>query len=223
MEYSIIIPAYNEEEGLEKTFKRVFGANPGAEIILVDDGSKDKTWSIMQRLAKNKKTIALRHENNKGKANALKTGYDKAKNEILATIDSDCTYPPEEIPKLVKKIEEGYDMAVGSRFTKGFPKGYSWKRAIANILGAFFTSIILMHKVTDVTTGLRAFNKKVTKLPSKAKNLDYEAELTARVIRDKLKYVEVAIKTEQRFGMSKLHFFKSCWTFFIAVLRGRFA
>lgn len=220
MKYSIIIPAFNEEEGLEKTYKRVVKSNPDAQIILVDDGSADKTWNIMKKLGKKKNTFIIQHKKNKGKAFALKTGYKKAKSDILVTIDSDCTYPPEEIPKLVKKLEKGYDIVIGSRFTKGFPKGYSWKRATANMLGALVTSILLFHKVTDVTTGLRAFNRKVADLPTRAKNLDYEAELTARVIKSGYKYTEVPIKTEQRFGMSKLHFFRSCWTFFKGVIRG---
>ena len=82
--------------------------------------------------------------------------------------------------------------------------------------------IILFHKITDVTTGLRAFTKEVANLPTRARSLDYEAELTGRIISSGMKYAEVPIKTEQRFGMSKLHFFKSCWTFFIAVLRGAY-
>lgn len=221
MKYSIIIPAYNEEEGLEKTYKRVKKTNPDSEIILVNDGSTDNTWKIMKKLSKKKNTQIFQHEKNKGKAHALKLGYEKAKNKILVNIDSDCTYPPEEIPKLVKKLQkENYDMVIGSRFMKGFPKDYSWKRAIANMIGAFITSIILMHKITDVTTGLRAFNKKVASLPTRAQNLDYESELTARVISSGMKYGEVPIRTEQRFGMSKLHFLESCWTFLKGVLRG---
>ncbi|VVB75971.1 UDP-N-acetylglucosamine--dolichyl-phosphate N-acetylglucosaminyltransferase [Candidatus Tiddalikarchaeum anstoanum] len=222
MNYSIIIPAFNEEEGLERTYKRVLKSNPDAEIIIIDDGSSDKTWDIMKKFA-DKNTKILQHKKNKGKVHALQTGYKNAKYDIIATIDADCTYPPEEIPKLVKKLETGYDIVVGSRFMNGFPKGYSWRRAIANVLGAWVTTIILMHKVTDVTSGLRVFNRKVAGLPSKASNLDYEAELTARVIKNGMKYTEIPIKTEQRFGMSKLHFFKSCWTFLIAVIRGKLA
>jgi len=223
MKYSIIIPAYNEEEGLEKTYKRVVKSNPNAEIILVDDGSKDNTWKKMKKLEKKRNTKIFGYKKNKGKAHALKLGYSKAKNNIIVTIDSDCTYPPEEIPTLVKKLRKGnYDIVIGSRFMKGFPKDYSWKRAFANILGALVMSIILFHKITDVTTGLRAFTKEVANLPTRARSLDYEAELTGRIISSGMKYAEVPIKTEQRFGMSKLHFFKSCWTFFIAVLRGAY-
>jgi len=218
---SIIIPAYNEEEGLKKTVKGVIQAVPDAEIILVDDGSRDNTWKIMEKLSKEHKNIkSYRHKKNKGKASALKTGFSKAKTDILGTIDSDYTYPPKYFPAMIKKMEKGYDLVVGSRFLKGFPKKYPLIRALANRLGALASSIILFHKITDVTTGLRIFNRKVANLPTRAKNLDFEAELTARVIKSRIKYAEVPITMKPRLGMSKLNLIKHIISFFIAVLRG---
>lgn len=221
MNVSIIIPAYNEEEGIKKTVLDVKKTLPNAEIILVDDGSKDNTWKIMKKLSKNKNIKSYKHKKNKGKAHALKTGYKKAKNEIIGTIDSDYTYPPKHFPKMIKKFKKGdYDMIIGSRFIKGFPKKYPFLRAFFNQLGAFVTSLILFHKVTDVTTGMRVFNKKVAKLPTRAKSLDYEAELTGRVIKSGMKYGEVPITMKPRLGVSKLHLIKHIINFFIAMLRG---
>jgi len=218
---SIVIPALNEESGIEKTTKEVMKYLPNADIILIDDGSTDKTWSIMQKLSKkSKKVKAFQHKKNKGKAFALKTGFSKIKSGIIGTIDSDCTYPPKYFPSLIEEFNKGYDLVVGSRFVNGFPKDYPKVRALANTLGALVSSIILFHKVTDVTTGLRIFNKKVANLPTRAKNLDFEAELTARVIKSGMKYSEVKITMEPRLGMSKLSLFKHIWKFFKGVVRG---
>lgn len=219
---SIIIPALNEEQGLERTVKAVIRAVPRVDVILVDDGSTDKTWKIMNRLSKKKNIKAFKHKKNKGKAFALKTGFEKIKSGIIGTIDSDYTYPPKFFPAMIKELNKGYDLVIGSRFANGFPKKYPIVRAIANRLGALITSIILFHKVTDVTTGLRIFNKKVADLPTRAKNLDFEAELTARVIKSGLKYSEVPITTKPRLGMSKLNLFKHIWKFFKGVLRGAY-
>lgn len=221
MKYSIIIPAYNEEKGIREVIercKRACGRN--AEIIVVDDGSADRTSDIA------KKTLVrvIRHEKNRGKAAALKTGFDAAKNDVLVTIDADCTYPPEEIPNLIRTMEnEKSDVVVGSRFKNGIPKALPLHRGLANFFGALFTSVLLSRKVTDVTTGLRAFKRNVIKnTPIVAKGLDFEAEFTARAITKGYHYKEVPISFEEREGVSSLRFFRHIYMFTRAVLRGKF-
>lgn len=226
---SIIIPAYNEEGGIEKVVKEVKSFAPKAEIIVVDDGSKDRTYELAKSLG----VHVIKHEINKGKANALRTGYAAAKGDIIVTIDADCSYPPKEIPKLLSRIEAGADIVVGSRFLvseekqKSFfnfrtPNGFEWYRAWANIIGAKVASLILAYHLTDVTTGLRAFKKEISGLKVYANGLDYEAELTAKAITMGYKYYEVPIEFSERVGVSKLKFFRSIVKFFLAILRGKF-
>ncbi len=222
--YSIIIPAYNEEEGLEETVKRTVKNNPESEIILVDDGSNDNTWKIMKKMSKNKKIRIYSHKKNKGKAHALRTGYINAGKNIIATIDADRTYRPEDIPKLVEEFKkENYDLLVGSRFMEGIPENASITRSIANMTGSALASIILRRKVTDLTSGLRVMNKKVGSIEVKAHNLEYEAEITSRVISKGLKYGESPIKVEKREGESKLNFIKNCYLFIKAIIIGKFS
>ncbi|MFC2164478.1 glycosyltransferase family 2 protein [Acidobacteriota bacterium] len=221
--YSIIIPAYNEEEALRDLVNRALASNPGAEVILVDDGSADGTWDIMKSLADKDRVRAFKHKTNKGKAHALKTGYLNAKAEAIVTIDADMSYPPECIPGLVSMFDLGYDMVIGSRFLNGIPKETSLIRSLANIIGALIASAVLNRRITDLTTGLRVFNKRVAFLEMKANNLDYEAELTSRVISNKMQYTEVPIAIEPRVGKSKLKFFQNCYLFIRAVFVGKFS
>ncbi len=216
---TIIIPALNEEKGIEEVIRRCQAVcSKGDEIVVVDDGSDDRTYS----LAKKTGVRVLKHKVNKGKAFALRTGFEAAKNEILVTIDADCTYPPEAIPEMTVALKDA-DLVVGSRFKNGIPKGLPVYRGIANIVGAEVTSIILGRRLTDVTTGLRVFRKEVIEnCHIKAKGLDFEAEFTARAITKRYRYAEVPIVAEERKGQSSLRFFRHMYLFFVAVLRGRF-
>jgi glycosyltransferase involved in cell wall biosynthesis len=223
MMYSIVIPAYNEEEALHRLVNRTLASNPAAEVILVDDGSADDTWNIMSALIDKDRVRAFRHQTNKGKAFALRTGYVNARAETIVTIDADMSYPPESIPGLVSVFNQGYDMVIGSRFLNGIPKETSLLRSMANIIGALIASAVLNRRITDLTTGLRAFNRRVAFLEMKATNLEYEAELTSRVISNKMRYAEVPIAIEPRVGKSKLKFFQNCYLFMKAVFVGRFS
>lgn len=223
---SIIVPAYNEEEGIVeilKELKSVF-KDEDAEIICVDDGSRDRT----AELAKTVHGIrVIAYQPNKGKDNALRTGYEAAQGEWVGTIDSDMTYPPSEMLKMYNYSKEHreVDMIIGSRFKKGFAKGLSFPRNMANIIGALVFSIIFLKRVTDLTTGLRIFKRKVcdinVRTSGKVHGLDYEAGLTGEVIKRKMKYAEMAIESRPRAGQSKLAFFKNIFYFSLAAIKGR--
>ncbi len=220
MKKSIIIPSFNEEKGLPDVVKRCKKVlNRGDEIIVVDDGSQDKTFETAKKLG----VRVLKHSKNLGKTSALKTGFNAAKNDVIVTIDGDATYPPEKIPDLVKELENA-DLVVGTRFRKMWPKDLSWIRVAANKLGALFASVLFQRKITDVTTGMRAFRKNVLKkIPEiRAKGLDFEAELTSRAITSGLEYREVRVIPELREGQSNLQFFSHMWLFFKAIIRGKF-
>jgi len=221
--YSIVIPAYNEEAAIEIAVKRSLESNPEAELILVDDGSTDRTWAIMEELSDRKDMCVFRHTENKGKAHALKTGYRHASTDTIVTIDADLTYQPESIPYLIEKFNQGYDMVIGTRFRNGFPKNAQMMKSLANVIGSLIASVILRRRITDLSSGLRVINKKVAFLEVKATNLEYEAELTSRVITNRMKYAEVPITVEKRVGSSKLKFVQNCYLFMKAVIVGKYS
>jgi glycosyltransferase involved in cell wall biosynthesis len=219
MKKTIVVPAYNEEEAIREVITRVKKICSGEdEIIVVDDGSDDRTSEIALKTG----VKVLRHEKNMGKAIALKTGFRAAKNDVIVTIDADCTYPPEEIPRLVKNLE-GRDLVVGSRFKNGIPEGFPFLRGITNVLGAKFASFLLFKRVTDVTSGMRAFRRHVVdECDIRAKGLDFEAEFTSTAIAKGFRHKEVPISSSERIGRSKLNFLSDVFKFSLAILRGRF-
>ncbi len=160
MKFSIIIPAYNEEKAigqiLDNIKKLIAVKNYEAEIIVVDDGSKDKTAEV----AKSKNVKILQHKKNFGYGAALKTEIEFSNSEVIAIIDGDGSYPVEKIPALLNGINE-YEMVVGVRtkigaeipFLRKVPKYFLTK--LANyLIGA---------NIPDINSGLRIFKKSIFK------------------------------------------------------------
>lgn len=118
---SVVIPVYNEEENLPELGQRLFAilqAQPYAsEIIFVDDGSADRSWEIIMRLHQEQPQLVrgVQFIRNFGQHPAIFAGFREARGEVIVTLDADLQNPPEEIPKLVAKLEEGYDTVGGWR------------------------------------------------------------------------------------------------------------
>jgi len=156
---SIIIPAHNEEAALgsdidliRKTMKE---ANIDYELIVIDDGSTDKTAEI----AKQKEAILVQHKVNKGVGAARKTGILNAKSNIVVTTDADATYPNQDIPKLLEFINE-YDMVIGARIGKNAIKE-SIVRRIPKFLIRKLASYMSRTNIPDLNSGLRVIRKDV--------------------------------------------------------------
>ncbi len=226
---TVIIPCYNEEKGIGKVIDgvpkdRLKELGYETEIIVVDNNSKDKTSVVAKAHG-----ATVYFEKTQGKVAAMKKGFKEANGEIIVTIDGDNTYPSREISTLIQAFD-GNDIVIGSRFNSVWnlrrlfePRGLQFSRVIANKIGAELGSIILGHRISDVTTGLRAFKSDLLDRipPIKAKNLDFEAELTARVISNGLIYKEVPITTNPREGHSSLNYFRDAFRFLWAMIVGK--
>jgi len=227
---TVLIPCYNEEKGVGKVIDEVpkdelkeLGYE--TEIIVIDNNSKDKTTEVAKAHG-----ATVYFEKIQGKVAALRKGFKEATGEIFVTIDGDNTYPSLEILTLIRALD-GSDIVIGSRFSSVWnlsrlfkPRELQFSRVIANKIGAELGSIILGHRITDVTTGLRAFKSNLLgKIsPIKAKGLDFEAELTARVISNRLIYKEVRITSNFREGHSSLNLFKDAFRFLWAMIVGKY-
>ncbi|RMF01672.1 MAG: glycosyltransferase [Bacteroidetes bacterium] len=166
MELSIVIPLYNEEESLpelEAWIRRVAEREQyDYEIIMIDDGSTDRSWDVVQSLAaKNPRVRGIKFQRNYGKAAGLHTGFQAARGAVVITMDADLQDSPEEIPELVRMIrEEGYDLVSGWKkkrydpvLTKNLPsKFYNW--TARRLTG------IHLH---DFNCGLKAYRQQVVK------------------------------------------------------------
>ena len=126
---SIVVQAHNEEKTISEVVKRVNNLRRGElsnydiELILVNDGSTDGTWHVMKEMAKEYDFVRIAaHQERKGLTRALKTGFSLAKGDIIIFIPADMqSDPQEDVPKLLKAMENGYDMVVGWRVNRRFP------------------------------------------------------------------------------------------------------
>ena len=179
----IALPAYNEEENVEKlledisvTMAELMPAST-IHIVLVNDGSSDQTMAAAQkskkRLASQEPRIQielLNHEVNKGLAEAIKTGLiyccDKATDrDIILTMDCDNSHTPGLIPRLARRIGEGYDVVIASRYVPGAQiYGLSWQRRILSRVACLvFRFVMPVRGVRDYTCGFRAYRAEVLK------------------------------------------------------------
>ncbi len=166
MDISVVVPLYNEEESLGELYEwiaRVMAANGFTyEVIFVNDGSTDGSWSVISRLAKEHKEIhAIRFRRNYGKSPALYCGFAKAQGDVVVTMDADLQDSPDEIPELYRMVkEDGYDLVSGwkkKRYDNALTKNLPSK--IYNATARRVTGL----KLHDMNCGLKAYRKDVVK------------------------------------------------------------
>ncbi len=151
--FSVIIPAKNEAISIGKIVENVFKLEGCEEVIVVDDGSEDNTGEIAVAAG----ARLIRHPYSKGNGAAIKAGARAARSDVILFMDADGQHNPKDIPRLLKKIEQGYDLVVGSR---GVESQASRGRAFANGLYNRLASFMTGHKVEDLTSGFRAVRRK---------------------------------------------------------------
>lgn len=149
MRISIVLPAKNEAEGLSRTLPALRREFPEAEVIVVDDGSSDETASI----AAGHGVKVLSSPYSMGNGAAIKRGALLATGEVIVFMDADGQHDPALIPHLLKRIDEGFDMAVGARDSSGQA---NFHRGLANMLYNQLAGWMTGHKVSDLTSGFRA-------------------------------------------------------------------
>ena len=125
---SVVIPAFRSAailpELLDRLEQSLSGLDGGFEVIVVDDGSPDETWAVLKKLKAGRNFLRIvRLTKNSGQHNAILCGFGLAHGRIVVTMDDDLQNPPEEVPKLVRAIEAGYDLAIGAYETKQHSKG----------------------------------------------------------------------------------------------------
>ena len=156
----VIIPAFNEEAAIEKTVKSVLKEK--VDCLVINDCSKDETELRTRNVTNN----IINLSNNLGIGGAVQTGYLYAyKNnyDIAIQIDGDGQHDPKYIKKLVEKIEEGYDIVIGSRFIEDTNYNQTVFRMLGINILRYFIKIFSKIKITDPTSGYRAVNKKIIK------------------------------------------------------------
>lgn len=206
---SIVIPAYNEENGIAEIANRVLKIKAELvkvgihemELLVVDDGSRDKTAEVAACIPG---VTLVRHPKNRGYGAALKTGFSKACGELIGFLDADGTYPPEYFPKLCQAALNGSELVIGSRMS-GEDSQMPVTRRVGNFFFANLLTILGRQKVTDSASGMRVFKREILSniypLPD---GLNLTPVMSTRALHEGVKIQEVPIPYSERVGRSKL-------------------
>lgn len=202
MKLSVVMPVFNEERTLEEIVSQVLATPFEKEILLVDDGSIDRTREIILRLEQEHPEIrAILHAENKGKGGALATGFEAATGDLVIIQDADLEYDPTDYPKLVEPIEQGEaDVVYGSRFLGGEGERvhFFW-HTLGNRLLTGFSNLCTGWKLTDMETCYKVFSVDVArKLRIQSRTFAVEPEMTAKFARLGLRVKEVPIRYKNR-------------------------
>ncbi len=205
---SVVIPAYNEEDGIAEIVERVLAIHPALaemglalELLVVDDGSADRTAKIVEEYDK---VRLLRHSPNKGYGAAIKTGFCAAHGELLAFMDADGTYPPESLPALCHAVLDGADVAVGSR-RSGAESEMPFVRRVGNFLWSNLGTLLRTRRVIDPASGMRVLRRDaLARLYPLPDGLNFTPVMSIRTAQEGLNLVEIPMPYKERQGDSKL-------------------
>ena len=218
VEVTVILPTYNEKENIGRLISAILeNLGESVEILVVDDDSPDGTWKVVEDMAKeNKNIILLRRMDKRGLTSALSDGIKLAKGNIIAWMDTDLSMPPEKLKELTQKIEEGYDIAVGSRFVRGGGMVIITKSpdpllpSVLSFILNFIVQKVLNSSFHDYTSGFIAIKKEVLQnMELKGDYGEYFIDLIYRAIKKKYKVIElpyISLAREHRFSKTGTNF-----------------
>ena len=215
---SVILPAKNEAENLTlllpKLKNRLETIDSDFDIIVIDDGSTDNTKDV----CKQHNVTVYSHPYSMGNGASIKTGARMAQGNILVCMDADGQHDPDDIPHLLNKLNEGYDMAVGARHTSTHA---SFARFSANLFYNKFASLMTGRKIQDLTSGFRAvrarhFKKFLYLLPN---GFSYPTTSTMAFFRSGLPVGYVPVHAKARKGKSKIRIFQDGLRFFLIIIK----
>lgn len=217
-----MIAALNEEKNIERTIRETLEIKqcPLEVLVILDSKTIDKTATV----AKKSGAKVIHTGPWFGKGAALRLALPKAKGEIIVQMDADYQFMPYDIPKLIKPLLNGYDVALGSRYEKGgvVEKGaVTITRAIGIHLLSLLTSVFCGIRITDMPAGFKAFKTKVLKdINMQIDHYGYEAEVIIKAAQKKYKIICVPVNYKKRvMGNSKLIPFKDGFRFLKTILR----
>jgi glycosyltransferase involved in cell wall biosynthesis len=212
---SVLIPAFGEESSIASLVESVRSVGPFQEILVIDDGSTDRT----AEMAKAAGATVIRHPYNKGNGAAVKTAVRAAQGEFIVLLDGDGQHPPEDIPRLTEKLED-YDLVVGAR---SFKSQASLSRGLGNGALNRFGAFVSGFPVQDLTSGFRAarrdrFREFLHLYPN---GFSYPTTSTLAFVKAgyNVAFVPIEGKTRPKNSKSKMRPWREGWRFLAIVLR----
>lgn len=209
MKLSVLVPVYNEERTLEEVVRRVRAVPIPKEIILVDDGSKDRSREILARLKDqsertndplNQVKIFLQPEN-QGKGAAIKTAISHVTGDIVIVQDADLEYDPRDYPSLLEPIQDGSaDVVYGTRFAGGGAHRvlFFW-HSLGNRTLTLLSNMLTNLNLSDMEVGYKVFRSEVLKgIELKSNRFGFEPEITVKLAKKRCRFYEVPISYHGR-------------------------
>ena len=198
MKLSILIPVLNEEATLEEIIEQVQKTPFEKELVIVDDGSTDRTPEMLKELQERYDNIRVfRHEKNSGKGAAIATALNNFEGDVVLIQDADLEYSPEDYPALLKPIEEGHaDVVYGSRFLGGsYGRVHLYHHYLGNRLLTIISNLVTNLNLTDMETCYKAFRADVARrLDIQSNGFALEPEITCKVAKMKARIYEVPVR-----------------------------
>ena len=209
MKLSILVPVYNEERTLEEVVRRISAVPTPKEIIIVDDGSKDRSREILTRLHKeNDRAVSADNTirvffqpQNQGKGAAIKAALSHVTGEVVIIQDADLEYDPKDYPTLLEPIQSGLaDVVYGTRFYGGGAHRvlFFW-HYVGNQLLTLISNIITNLNLSDMEVGYKVFRTEVLKgIDLKSPRFGFEPEITVKLAKKQCRFYEVPISYNGR-------------------------
>lgn len=214
MKISVVLPAKDEARTVGATVQGILAVVPGAEVIVVNDGSVDQTVATAERAG----AKVVHHPYSKGNGAAIKTGSRAAAGDVIVFMDADGQHDPADIPRLLARLEQGYDMVVGAR-QKGSQASVG--RGVANGFYNRLASYMTGHKVADLTSGFRAvradkFREFLYLLPN---GFSYPTTSTMAFFRAGYSVAYEPIHTARRIGKSHIRLLRDGARFLLIIFK----
>ena len=229
MRTTIVIPTYNERGNIEILISRIAALHmPTASIIVVDDASPDGTGAVVSALQGTYPFVSLiERSGKKGLGSAYVEGFTRALAQgadIIIEMDADLSHAPEDIPRLLSAIEEGADVAIGSRRVPGGQiVGWHWRRHVASACATWLSRALLGFGTRDITSGFRAFRRSTLLAMHfadvRSDGYAFQEEMLVRCERGKFIISEIPVVfTDRARGQSKLGL-RDVVSFFVTLMR----
>ena len=214
-DFSIVIPARDEEQGLASFLPQLRESYPEAEIIVVDDGSTDRTAEVAREAG----ALVVSHPYSTGKGAAFKSGARAAKGEYLVFMDGDGQHDPADIGRLLARLDEGYDLVVGAR--SGRESQASLARWSANAFYNRLASWMVNRSIDDLTSGFRVVDRKkfINFLYLLPNGFSYPTTSTMAFFRAGYSVGFVPIEVSQRLGKSHINVLRDGLRFFLIIFK----